>query len=1501
MPVAEGTSTGLLASVLSVIELRELGLLAWGAHSARFSREELEAVVADAASAADPSTLIDALVAHALVFEVPGGGYRSRMAETVRILATLRQSFPNRPWTQAPELVLDYRVLHRPRRRPSRSEEHRHSLQQAATDGLTETAAQAVSSICPAEVSGFQLRSSQSIRLALAEDRDTGVVISASTGGGKTLAAFLPAIAWIVDAVSRDPSAKVAMLALYPRNELLKDQLRTALAHTLALSAAEVLPRRPLRLGAWFGAVPRNAYFVSQGWSSWELVGPKANPTGWRCPYLDCLRCGSHLVWPAADVSANLERLRCVNPTCDFGVEPERIALTRESAIARPPDIMFTTTESLNRQLADPDAYPAFGLAGDDRVRMVLLDEVHTYEGVSGAQNAYLLRRLRHTIGRRRPLLWAGLSATLLHAQQFFADFTGTPSQDVVVVEPYADELEESSAEYLLALRHNPGSSTGPLSATIQTAMALQRSLDVLPGETLNPFALTPPNAGGLFGSRTFVFTDKLDVTNRLYWDLLDAEGWWDEQRPRANRIPTTLAHLRSANQGRLAEAQRVAKEARLEAGQWWWMAETLGHQVDADMPLRIGRTSSQDQGVSNADVIVATATLEVGYDDERVGAVIQHKAPHDAARFLQRKGRAGRSMEMRPWTAVVLSSWGRDRLAWQAYDQLFDPQLEATRLPLANRYVQRMQAVYALLDWISNRVRLKLPDRNVWTDLAGPAAVVERRDQRARLRRERQDAVEQLLKEVLDGGPARSGLNDHLSRSLRLSADELGAVLWSPPRSLMLAVIPTAYRRLHEQWDGETPTADDQRVRTRTPLTEFIAGNLFDDLLTPESLVALPTASPGRSDVSETSLPVLRVLREFMPGNVTRHFGVRTFDRRHWVPLPDPDDDGRRLLSVDAYGGEFVRHVGPDGDEVPMFRPGRVQLEVPPDDVYDSTTSSPVWEVSLEALGTGSVYELPAQWAELFAEVRFHMHAEGDGVRICRYARRAVGVLRSKHHQQLTAVDLTADPGSGSPAAIGTEFEADGIAITVAVPPPMPAPTPLERSLRLADHIQSNTELKHLNSLTRSALVNAALLVIIEQGGAAAATSLSDRRLADALEDCLDRLGMLSEQRGTANSGNPPVLAHEQIRDLRDVIRDESVLAAIRTAARAADLPERDQAWLAWHRRRIGTAAGELVVDAASRMSATFDPDEVTIDLVPNDDPTSPTIVVWITEQGPGGNGLIETLRAAIAHSPAEFRRLLLQAAQPTELQRLDKELEQFVSTASSSIDDALNALRTSWEHDHETVETAIHELRQEAARDGLDLSRAATTFVTTRLAGPGSPTGLRVGIHRLLQRWRDLEATAGFAIDPQLFGAACASDTSLDVLPPGTPTNDRTRARAIAGLFWPRSLDSASTGHAPGGLFGLLPTASPDLLAPIVPSPWPLVDCAAAADARDAVAEGLVQHGAIALRFPDRSTARSAILAALEEPIEAGALFIYPRVDGIESAPEGIEVLFTAAELGT
>ena len=56
----------------------------------------------------------------------------------------------------------------------------------------------------------------------------------------------------------------------------------------------------------------------------------------------------------------------------------------------------------------------------------------------------------------------------------------------------------------------------------------------------------------------------------------------------------------------------------------------------------------------------------------------------------------------MRPWTVTILSDFGRDRLMYQSYDRLFDPVLRSFTLPVNNRYVLRMQAGFAMLDWLA-------------------------------------------------------------------------------------------------------------------------------------------------------------------------------------------------------------------------------------------------------------------------------------------------------------------------------------------------------------------------------------------------------------------------------------------------------------------------------------------------------------------------------------------------------------------------------------------------------------------------------------------------------------------------------------------------------------------------------------------------------------------------------------------------------------------------------
>ena len=202
------------------------------------------------------------------------------------------------------------------------------------------------------------------------------------------------------------------------------------------------------------------------------------------------------------------------------------------------------------------------------------------------------------------------------------------------------------------------------------------------------------------------------------------------------------------------------------ETGRRGTWPRDLGHDLTGETLLHITRTSSQDAGVSDqSDVIVATASLEVGFNDPGVGAIVQHKAPRDEAAFLQRRGRAGRTRSMRPWTLVSLSDFGRDRLAYEAYDVLFDPALRARPLPISNRAVLRMQAAYSWMDWCARRLAPADPSGSVWRDLAGPGT--------HRAVRDRQAAFIALIEQTLEDPAALDDLSAHLHRSLGLSPDQ--------------------------------------------------------------------------------------------------------------------------------------------------------------------------------------------------------------------------------------------------------------------------------------------------------------------------------------------------------------------------------------------------------------------------------------------------------------------------------------------------------------------------------------------------------------------------------------------------------------------------------------------------------------------------------------------------------------------------------------------------------
>ncbi|WP_342660848.1 ATP-dependent RNA helicase DeaD [Rhodococcus ruber] len=1440
-----------IQAALTSIELSEAALLAWGAVGAEWKYDELCEILK---KHGDPSNLLDEMLDKALVVQTPSGGYRSRSAETVRLIANLRQAFRQEAVLQGRPLVMDYRFLHRPRRRPKRDTPI-DSLVASVSELVGQAGLGAVRELAPAKVSAFQSRSTVSVLEALDVSEAAGVVVTAGTGSGKTLAFYLPMIAWICDQRHHGPNGVLA-LALYPRNELLKDQLRTLVSFALRLSESTA-GTVPLSLATWFGVTPNSAYAVRKGWQSeW-----RERREGFICPFLRCpsAGCDSELIWPIQQLKADVELLRCTNPECCVEIPGQILRLTRDSARSDPAQVMLSTTESLNRQLSSPGNLRAFGIR-ERTLRAVLLDEVHTYEGTTGAQNAYLFRRFRKVLGYEP--LWAGLSATLADAGQFFGRLVSIDPGRVRVVEPDPDELEESGAEYLLALRHNPHSSAGTLSTTIQTAMALSRCLDPMIENPFNP----PINSGGFFGSRLFAFTDKLDSTNRLYWDLLDAEGWDWPGKIREKQSPHTLAHLRSGEQAKVAPTRREARDLRDPEGQYWWLPEQLGHEVDGDVQKQVGRTSSQDSGVAaDAEIVVATASLEVGFDDDRVGAVLQHKAPHDAAQFLQRKGRAGRNADTRPWTVVVLSDWGRDREAWDAYDSLFSPVVPPRVLPLENLYVLRIQSVYSLLDWLAGQ--LNYDTDSPWADASGPADLIGTNPKKADKYRKRQERMSLLLAKLLRDGAERESLRRHLKRSLFLGESPsaeliLEKIFWEAPRPLLAGVVPTLRRRLTDQWAGERPAADDTTVRTRTPLRDFVPGNLFEELLVPDVEFQVPWL---HNDPHVEHLPALRALREFLPGNVSRHFGVWATNKRHWIPLPETRDSrGARVVDVASYSGVAIDELRLQNRRVRVFSPVSVQLQSVPGRISDASSMRPDWQFLATTLGRGTRLPLVGAVSGLFEQLTSHMHSQGGGVRILRYAESGRGTLWVDGRATPELVVFGESTNDGwVPAALGVEVHCDAIQGKVVLPEFEYDPSPSERVDWMREIVVRNGELPEaLSSFDRQSLADA-----LE----AASVIWDWTRGAPDLGGFVDLLRRVAVTLGILEPGNHTALS-AWIADDAVTIQLHRAMLVARESVRSAD-------WVEWLERRFTLSAASLLLAALTGASVGVDADDLAVDLDPNDNAG-----FFISEQSPGGAGQIDALTRGLIEQTDRLAMSLMDLMRPTDVELMDDQLRSVIDSRAPEVRASIERLAGAWPEGHSAVSDATAALESTLFSAGLKLDHAARTALATRLAGPGASPDLLSEIKTWL-RIRDFaEEASGLEVGPRTLAVLVAGRGEVDpILRLDNPSETR-RSRAVANVLWPWGRSARPNG--PFSLYSHHSDISVDLIrqywdAPVKVLEFDVWD----SRVRTELECALLESREVILRVPvtRRTQLRTAVIAIHTTPMEVGPLWCYPHVMGV------------------
>lgn len=1442
-------SDRLLPDLLDAIEQRELALLGWGITDGSFAEDELLDLIRRLQPTLDPDDLLDRLVDQGLVVELlRAGRYRTRMAETVRLAFHLRQWFHGHDWQTAKPLVSDLRFLSRSRSVPRRTINPDAVIAALETaPGLVVTAqleAAVRTLLADRSVSGFQVRAAARVLERPGRGAPLATCVAAGTGAGKTLAFYLPALAHVL--ATPRPGAGPRAVALYPRTELLRDQLRSALTMVRALGDAGA----ELRIGALYHAVPKDRAdaTLQRGWR------PVAD--GLECPILTCLceGCAGAYVWRTE--AGQEEVLTCAS----CGDVLRTLAFTRNHQFRTPPAVLFTSTEMVNRLLGTRQARRL--LVGEPKAgpEFVLLDEIHTYAGTHGAQVANLLRRWRAEMGTHPHIV--GLSATLADPAGFISQMTGVATSNVAVIEPRADELMAFGREYFLALRGDPASQTALLSTTIQTSMLLRRMLDRTPGKP----------SEGAFGTRLFVFTDKLDGANRLLEQLRDAEGWRHDGINR--KPPGSLATLRRREEGQ--------EQARDRSGQLWRAAQEIG---TLGLPVKVSRTTSKDSGVEGeSDIVVATASLEVGFDDPHVGAVLQHQAPRDAAQFLQRRGRAGRNPAMRPWTAVVLSDYGRDRLAFQGYEQLFDPVVPPSHLPIRNRVVLKMQAAWWLIDHLGRH-----------TGSLHARRVIEQRwhrNEKAQVTNARRllDALEDMLTER-----GVQQLSSQLRRALDIDEDEVRSVLWDHPRALVTSVIPTLIRRVQAILEVDATPAD---YVWSDPLDDFVPRTLFAPLQVPEVRLSLPFRSKNEPpEVESISLS----MREFAPGRVNYRYALGGRRERLWV---QPPPTAQREVAVESFCPDHISIDPPPGADVGLcVQPRAVALTVPPPEVPDSAFGSWVWQTSFRQMGSPLDLDLPARtgWSSLVRSMQALTHRGRCPVTVWRYATECEVEPRSATSPSYVRHQVTVD---GHPGAIGFTIDADALLLVVQLPPTrrMLEGDGVLRALRTArlEHVVAVSPVITLHApspFLRAWLAHLLTTTVVRETGdgqiedvLSGPTSALRAALVRVAEDLFDA-DPPGDPEGRGDVADDPALLLQLI----DILGHDDVVDELRQLGHTLHAPS-DLSWSSWIHERVATTIAAAVIDAVGATCPDLDINELRPDVeIENDGDDGAAVArIWLTEDAPGGTGTVEAAVDRYLADPRAFWALVSRAVGPCDAERVDGTLRTFLDErARGGFEEEVHSVRSASHLGHLT--DAWSALRTAMFRRGLDSDQSVTAALSTRLLRSGSDERTEELVRDLLTRWDELESHLGVEVEVRALATVAATDPDLqrrvEELSGALAATPAARIGQVLGLLWSRGATArAASLQAYNPYRSQLPTERL-LVEALVERPLTVVDHGPL-DWRGTLDAALHRDGRALVRCTSEDAAASVARALLVAPTTIGVLELHPRVVGLTRERHHIEV---------
>lgn len=820
----------------------------------------------------------------------------------------------------------------------------------------------------------------------------------------------------------------------------------------------------------------------------------------------------------------------------------------------------------------------------------------------------------------------------------------------------------------------------------------------------------------------------------------------------------------------------------------------------------------------------------------------------------------------------MVLSDYGRDRLAFQAYEALFDPQVQPSHLPIRNRVILKMQATWWLVDYLtraSGGTSLRSLLKSPWS-----------RNPDRHLR-EAQNALAAARNLLTDEGFGK--IESGLRWSLRVSEDEARSVLFDHPRAIATTVLPTIIRGL-EAVVGQHKLPSD--FQWGDPLVDFVPETLFAPLQTPEVRMELPRAGHIQS---ETKIePIATSMREFAPGKVSYRFALEGKRERMWVKPPASTEPS---LDLDTFCSDYLQLTRPPGLQEPVVQPRSMQLSRLAASVPDSSYGRWNWEVFFRVNGVPAELDVPAgtPWTRQVRSMAVMTHRVRAPLTVWRIAR-TVEIERHVRTEPPTTQHRVRL--AGGDAAIGFSMEVDGLRIDVSLPGRLlhQPGTELDRALRTTYFerlvLTDPTLVERVpSSFLRDWMAQLALCAVVT-ASAGVGPGIAELSDADLSATIVEAARAVFGAEGPSDDPNVPIHDPGLVSDVETALRDGENVAALQRCLEhlRKPLPVESFAWI--HERYASTVAAGLI-GAMQAVCPDLEVDDLRADfeLLSSDD-NEPFSRITISEDQPGGSGVVEAAVDRITEDPRAFWAVVTRVLGPCDGERIDGALRRFLRDRDEGhLADEVEQVRASSTL-HATTE-AWASLRERMFLRGIDADQTVVNALATRLLRPGSDPSVEKLCRDLLSRWDALEEDLELEVDLRVFAYIAAQDGEirrvLAAITPTTEQNPEWTVGQIVGLLWPRGskLRAASLGSY--NPYRQPPSTERLLIESITRTPAATVQFGTA-DWREDLDTRLGLDGVARIACTDEAEAANALRELLTAPTAVGVLEFHPRVVGVE-----------------